>query len=345
MKIEKSKIIKALSYVIDTNTKKDIISLNLVSNIKIEEENISFDLKINNPSLQYKNNLKKACEHYITQKLGFSPKLYINFIYEKIQEDKKGKIKNIIAIASGKGGVGKSTITTNIAVELAQRGYKTALIDADIYGPSIPLMFNVLHEKPVGIKINGKLKIKPVENYGVKLLSIGFFAQINQAVPWRGPMASKALQQLYFDAFWGEIDYMLIDLPPGTGDIHLTMVQSIPLDAAIIVSTPQTVAVADARKGLEMFRMKSINIPVIGLIENMSYFIPDDNKNKKYYIFGKEGVKKLSNETGVKFLGEIPLIEKIRESCDTGIPVTLDEKNILKKYFSNIVDNIIKVES
>jgi ATP-binding protein involved in chromosome partitioning len=258
----------------------------------------------------------------------------------------KGKnipgIKNIIAVASGKGGVGKSTITANLAVSLSKLGYKVGILDADIYGPSIPIMFDVVKERPLSTTIDGRSKMKPVENYGVKVLSIGFFTTPEQAVIWRGPMASKALNQLIFDAAWGNLDYMLIDLPPGTGDIHLSIMQSMPITGAVVVSTPQPVALADARRGIAMFQQENIQVPVLGVIENMAYFTPEEIPDNKYYIFGKEGAKNLSEDLNVSFLGEIPLVQSIREAGDSGRPAALQEGTPLAKAFEKITKEVIK---
>ena len=258
----------------------------------------------------------------------------------------KGKnipgIKNIIAVASGKGGVGKSTITANLAVSLSKLGYKVGILDADIYGPSIPIMFDVVKERPLSTTIDGRSKMKPVENYGVKVLSIGFFTTPEQAVIWRGPMASKALNQLIFDAAWGDLDYMLIDLPPGTGDIHLSIMQSMPITGAVVVSTPQPVALADARRGVAMFQQENIQVPVLGVIENMAYFTPEELPENKYYIFGKEGAKNLSEDLNISFLGEIPLVQSIREAGDSGRPVALQEETPLAKAFEKITKEVIK---
>jgi ATP-binding protein involved in chromosome partitioning len=258
----------------------------------------------------------------------------------------KGKpiagIQNIIAVASGKGGVGKSTITANLAVSLAKMGFKVGILDADIYGPSIPIMFDVENERPLAVNEEGLSKMKPIENYGVKILSIGFFTQPNQAVVWRGPMASKALNQMIFDAHWGALDFMLIDLPPGTGDIHLSIMQSVPITGAVVVSTPQNVALADAKKGVAMFQQESINVPVLGIVENMSYFIPEELPNNKYYIFGKEGAKHLAADLKVPFLGEIPLVQSIREAGDAGRPAALQTATPLEKAFEKLTKNIVQ---
>ena len=258
----------------------------------------------------------------------------------------KGKplpgIQNIIAIASGKGGVGKSTVTANLAVTLAKMGFKVGLLDADIYGPSMPIMFDVTHEKPLAVNIDGKSKMKPVENYGVKLLSIGFFTEPSQAVIWRGPMAAKALNQMIFDAHWGELDFLLIDLPPGTGDIHLSIMQAMPVTGAVVVSTPQEVALADARKGVAMFQQESINVPVLGIIENMAYFTPEELPNNKYYIFGKEGAKNLAEDLKVSFLGEVPLVQSIREAGDVGRPAAMQTASPIEASFEEITRNVVQ---
>ena len=252
-------------------------------------------------------------------------------------------MKNIIAVSSGKGGVGKSTIAANLAVGLSLLGNKVGVIDADIYGPSMHIMFDLEGEKPKAIEINGESKIKPLENHGVKLLSIGFFAKNKQAIVWRGPMASKALNQLIWDAHWGDLDYLIVDLPPGTGDIHLSLVQSVPLTGAIVVSTPQNIALADARKGVNMFRMESIDVPVLGMIENMSYFVSDDNSKNRHYIFGKEGAKGLAEQMGIKLLSEIPLMQSIREAADAGRPAILQDSTLISSSLMKMVTNMVDV--
>jgi ATP-binding protein involved in chromosome partitioning len=251
-------------------------------------------------------------------------------------------VKNIIAVASGKGGVGKSTVAANLAVALAKKGARVGLIDADIYGPSQHIMFGVEDERLFVNERDGKTFMIPVEKFGVHLLSIGFLVDPNKAIPWRGPMASKALKQLFTDADWGELDYMLIDLPPGTGDIHLTLVSAVPVTGAIIVSTPQHVALADAKKGVNMFQLPAINVPVLGLIENMAYFTPEELPDNKYYIFGREGCRKLADEINVPFLGEIPLVQSIREGGDTGIPIALDDDSLVSKAFMEVADQAVR---
>lgn len=347
MSFEEKEILKALSFVLEPDLKKDIVELNLVSNIKSEDNKISFDLQINNPAMHNKKRVIEACELHLSRVLETTIEVEANISPIPKQEEtpKANKIlpnvKNIIAIASGKGGVGKSTVTANLAVALAKKGYKVGLIDADIYGPSMPLMFNVEDEKPMPVKVNGKSMIKPVENYGVKMLSIGFFANTDQAVVWRGPMATKALTQLFTEADWGELDYMLIDLPPGTGDIHLSLVQTVSVTGAIIVSTPQKVALIDARKAIGMFNLKQINVPVLGMIENMAYFTPEELPDNKYYIFGKEGLKDLAEQHNLPLLGQIPLVQSVREAGDAGRPAILQETTPQAIAFNDFADNVI----
>jgi ATP-binding protein involved in chromosome partitioning len=348
MSFLESDIKKALSFVVEPDLKKDIIELNLVSNIKSEGAKVSFDLQINNPAMHNKKRVLEACEIHLNRILETNVELDVNItpIPKEPETPKENKVlpnvKNIIAIASGKGGVGKSTVTANLAIALAQKGYKVGLVDADIYGPSMPLMFNVEGEKPMPTDVNGKSMIKPIESYGVKMLSMGFFADTDQAIVWRGPMATKALSQLFTEADWGELDYMLIDLPPGTGDIHLSLVQTVSVTGAIVVSTPQKVALIDARKAVGMFNMESINVPVIGMIENMSYFTPAELPDNKYYIFGQDGLKSLSEEKDIPLLGEIPLVQSIREAGDAGRPAVLQESTPQAKAFLDFADNVVK---
>ena len=347
MNFDQKDILEALSFVIEPDLKKDIVDLNLVSNVKSEGNKISFDLQINNPAMHNKKRITEACELHLNRVLKTEIELNISItpIPKAPETPKSSKVlpnvKNIIAIASGKGGVGKSTTTANLAVALAQKGYKVGLVDADIYGPSMPLMFNVEDEKPMPIEVNGRNMIKPVESYGVKLLSIGFFANTDQAVVWRGPMATKALTQLFTEANWGELDYMLIDLPPGTGDIHLSLVQTVPVTGAVIVSTPQKMALIDARKAVGMFKLEQINVPVLGMIENMAYFTPAELPNNKYYIFGENGLKDLAAEQNLPLLGEIPLVQSVREAGDAGRPAVLQENTPQAKAFMEFADNVI----
>ncbi|PCJ27637.1 MAG: chromosome partitioning protein [Flavobacteriales bacterium] len=347
MSFTESDIKKALSFVIEPDLKKDIIELNLVSNIKSDGNKITFDLQISNPAMHNKKRVVDACELHLKRILKAEVELDVSITPIPKQPKKPAQnkflpnVKNIIAIASGKGGVGKSTVTANLAIALAQKGYKVGLVDADIYGPSMPLMFGVENERPQPIEIDGKNLITPVESYGVKLLSIGFFADTDQAVVWRGPMATRALTQLFTQANWGELDYMLIDLPPGTGDIHLSLVQTVSVTGAIIVSTPQKVALIDARKAIGMFKMDSINVPVLGMIENMAYFAPEELPENKYYIFGKDGLKKLAQENNLPLLGEIPLVQSIREAGDAGRPAILQETSAQAIAFKDFAENVV----
>lgn len=349
MKLTKDQIKEALSHVSLPNVTQNIIESGAIKNIQIFGTDVEIDVEVQNPTLQYKKKVEvdcmKAIHDYAYEKSVVKVNLIINTPEEttQIKGNVIPNVKNIIAISSGKGGVGKSTITANLAVGLAQLGNKIGIVDADIYGPSMPIMFDLEGSVPQGIDVDGKTKMKPLESYGVKLLSIGFFAQGQQAVVWRGPMASKALNQLIWDAHWGELDYLIVDLPPGTGDIHLSLVQSIPLTGAIVVSTPQQIALADARKGVNMFQMESINVPVLGIIQNMAYFTPQDIPNKKYYIFGKEGVKELSEQMHIELLGEIPLVQSIREAADAGRPAILQKDTEIAKSFIHLAKNVLAV--
>jgi ATP-binding protein involved in chromosome partitioning len=326
----------------------DIVSDNSVLNVVVFNNEILIDININNPSLQAKNNIKSKILKSIKSKFNQKIDIKINF---KLKAEtnktilnlnrKLDNISNILAISSGKGGVGKSTVTANLAISLSQMGFSVGILDADIYGPSIPLMFDIFDSKPLAVNVNGKSKMKPIESFGVKILSIGFFTKLDQAVIWRGPMASKALNQMIFDADWGDLDFLLIDLPPGTGDIHLSIMQSLPISGAVIVSTPQNVALVDARKGISMFNQENINVPVLGIIENMSYFSPLELPDNKYYLFGKEGAKNLSIDLEVPFLGEIPLIQSIRESGDYGRPAALQDETLIQSVFNNISKNML----
>jgi ATP-binding protein involved in chromosome partitioning len=349
MEILEKDILAALSKVADPDKNQDIISLGAVSALKIEGKNVSFKVAIGNAAMHAKKRMIEACEFAINRTVSGDIKVNCEIEVMKKPEEienptnnKLPNIKNFVAVASGKGGVGKSTMTANIAVALAKEGYKVGLVDADIYGPSMPLMFDVQQEKPQGREVDGKQKIVPVESYGVKMLSIGFFADVNQAVIWRGPMATKALQQMIFDADWGELDYLLIDLPPGTGDIHLTLVQALPLTGAVIVSTPQNIALADARKGVNMFKLDTINVPVLGIIENMAWFTPEELPDNKYFIFGKEGAKDLADQLQVPLLGQIPLVQSIRESGDIGRPAVLQESTPVALALKETAKNIVK---
>lgn len=353
MEITTEKVLEALRNVDDPDLKKDIVTLGMVRDIKIEGKNVSFTVVLTTPACPMKDMIQRACVNAIIHFVDKDAKANVTMTADTTsRRTDSGKmlpfVKNVIAVSSGKGGVGKSTIAANLAAGLAKLGAKVGLVDADIYGPSQTIMFDVQNEKPLMHKVNGMDKMIPVESYGVKILSIGFFAGADQAVPWRGPMASRALIQLFSDADWGELDYMIVDLPPGTGDIHLSFVQQVPVTGAVVVSTPQQVALADARKAVAMFRMAQINVPVLGIVENMSYFLPDsqNGESKKgeapIYIFGKDGAKNLAAEIGVPFLGQIPIVQSICESGDAGRPAILQENTTQAVVLMEMVNQIVQ---
>ena len=345
MSFSKEAVLSALGNVIEPDLKKDIVSLGLVKDIQIDGKKIKFTVELSNPAMHSKKRMEEAISFQIKRVLGEEVEMDINLKgIEKKGDPSLRKIlpgvKNIIAVASGKGGVGKSTIAANLAVGLSKKGYKVGLIDADVYGPSAPTMFDLTQQKPLAVTVEGKEYIEPIEAYGVKVLSIGFFIQGDEAIIWRGAMATKAINQLLTDAWWGDLDYMVIDLPPGTGDVHLTFVQTIPITGAVIVSTPQEVALADARKGVNMFKQDNINVPVLGIVENMAYFTPDELPDNKYYIFGKDGARHLAENLNVSLLGQIPLVQSIRESGDAGRPAILQSGTISSNAFEEMVSKI-----
>lgn len=329
MSFTQADILKALSTVEDPDFKKDLVSLGMIKDVTVSPEKVSFTVVLTTPACPLKEKIRQDCEDAVDKVVG--PNVAIDIKMTSTVTTLRNNapllpgVKNIIAIASGKGGVGKSTVTTNLAVALAQSGAKVGLIDADISGPSIPVMFNCEFEQPSVKQVNGKNIIIPIEQYGVKLISIGFLTPPDSAVVWRGPMASAALKQFFSDADWGELDYLLIDLPPGTSDIHLTLVQTVPVTGAVIVTTPQKVALADANKGMSMFRQQQINVPILGVIENMAYFTPEELPDNKYYIFGKGGGQNLAEKYNVPLLGQVPLVQSVRESGDSGLPAVLKE--------------------
>ncbi|EAQ42917.1 MULTISPECIES: Mrp/NBP35 family ATP-binding protein [unclassified Polaribacter] len=350
MSFKKQDIYSALETITAPGEGKSLIENNNVTNVVIFGDEVNVDVTISNPTLQAKKKIESEITKAIKTNVSEKIEVKINLKVEKPVEKKdpnliRGKeipnIKNIIAVASGKGGVGKSTITANTAISLAKMGFSVGVLDADVYGPSQHIMFDVEKERPLSVNVDGRSKMKPVENYGVKLLSLGFFTNPDQAVIWRGPMASKALNQLIFDAAWGELDFLLIDLPPGTGDVHLSIVQALPINGAVVVSTPQNIALADAKKGVAMFQQDSIKVPVLGIIENMAYFTPEELPDNKYYIFGKDGAKNLAEDINTKFLGEVPLVQSIRESGDVGHPVALQEGTVLETAFSDITKEMV----
>ena len=350
MKISKESVVEVLKKINSPGSDIDLISSESVTNIQIFGNQIDIDIKISNPTLQARKNLELEVVKAIHSKILIELKVKINFSVDsskiKASQVIKGKpipgIDSIIAIASGKGGVGKSTVTANIAVTLSKMGFKVGILDADIYGPSMPIMFDIEGEKPLAKEVNGKSKMQPIESYGVKILSIGFFTKPDQAVIWRGPMASKALNQLIFDSVWGDLDFLLIDLPPGTGDIHLSIIQSLPISGAVVISTPQQIALADARKGIAMFQQETIKIPVLGIIENMAYFTPKELPDAKYYIFGKDGAKQLSESKKIPFLGSLPLLQSVREASDFGRPAALQDNSFVADSFVSVTQQVVR---
>lgn len=340
--ITREKVLDALRNVEDPDLKKDLVTLNMIENLVIEGNKVSFSVVLTTPACPMKEMLENACRNAVKYFVSQDAEINIHMTSRVTSPVKQfsPNIKNIIAVSSGKGGVGKSTVAANLAIGLSLNGAKVGLIDADIYGPSVPIMFGVQDEKPLASEVNGKTLIEPIEKYGIKMLSLGFFTDPDQPVPWRGPMASNAVKQLFNDADWGELDYLVVDLPPGTGDIHITITQGYPISGAVIVTTPQQVAVADTAKGLGMFMMNSINVPVLGVVENMSYFTPAELPDNKYYIFGKEGGKKMAEKYKVPFLGEIPLVQSVSEAGDGGRPIALDDNSIMSKVFIDLAQKV-----
>lgn len=341
----KDQIIAALSHVNDPDLKKDLVTLNMIEEIHIKGKTVKFKLVLTTPACPLKNQMKQACIDAIHQYVNKAVNVEIELTsrvtsIRKDTEELLKDVKNIIAIGSGKGGVGKSTISVNLAVSLAKTGARVGLLDADIYGPSIPIMFGLQNEHPESFDKDGKIRIIPFEKFGLKLLSIGFFVDQSKALIWRGPMASSALKQLFTDVEWGALDYLILDLPPGTGDIPLTLIQNFPLTGAIIVSTPQEVAISDVRKAADMFRNDHIRIPLIGLVENMSYFSPPDSPEKKYFIFGQSGCKKFAGELNIPLLGQIPIVPEITESGDSGRPIASDDHSPVTQAFDKLAEAV-----
>ncbi len=338
MKITKERVIQSLKKVLDPDIKKDLVTLQMIENVQVEGKRIAFKVVLTTPACPLQEKIRKDCENTLKKDLGEDIDIAIQMTSNVTTIRNNGPVlpgvKNIIAIASGKGGVGKSTVTSNLAIALSRLGADVGLIDADIFGPSQPTMFNCEHEKPEVIQKDGKNRLVPIEQYGVKLMSIGFLAAPDEAVIWRGPMASSALRQFIADAEWGALDYLLIDLPPGTSDIHLTLVQAVPVTGALIVTTPQKVALTDAQKGIAMFRQPQINVPVLGLIENMAYFTPPELPDKKYFIFGEGGGERLAKKYEVPLLGQLPIEPTLRESGDSGYPSALKDDDVAEKFQS-----------
>jgi ATP-binding protein involved in chromosome partitioning len=343
MSITKEAVLKALGTVQEPDLKKDLVTLNMVTDVAVNGNKISFTVVLTTPACPLKELIRNSCIEAVKKHVGADAEVTVNLTADvtstRLNTPLLPGVKNIIAIASGKGGVGKSTVTSNLAIALTKAGAKVGLIDADISGPSIPVMFNVEDERPRVIQENGKTLILPIIQYGIKLISIGFLAAADAAVVWRGPMASSALKQFISDCDWGELDYLLIDLPPGTSDIHLTLVQTVPVTGALIVTTPQKVALADAQKALSMFSQPQIKVPVLGVVENMAYFTPKELPGNKYYIFGQNGGKELAEKNNVEFLGQIPLVQSIRESGDAGKPAVMND-DVTAEAFTSLAENL-----
>lgn len=344
----KEKILEALGNVQEPDLGKDLVTLNMVQDVEIEGNYVSFTVVLTTPACPMKDMIKNACINAIHLLVNKEATVNVKFTANtSTKRTDTGavlpKVKNIIAVVSGKGGVGKSTVAANLALALSQGGAKVGLMDADIYGPSVPIMFGVRGERPMMMEVGeDKAMITPVEKYGIKLMSIGLLVDEKNAVVWRGPMASSAIRQFVTDVYWDELDYLIVDMPPGTGDIHLTLMQTVPVTGAVIVTTPQDVALADARKGIAMFGQAQMNVPVIGLVENMSYFTPAELPGNKYYIFGKDGGKRLADEYDIPFLGQIPLVQGIREGGDTGVPVMVGEEEITKNAFRDFASVVVR---
>ena len=348
MTLSKQDIQAALQTITLPGEGKSLMESGAIKNIVVFGDEVVLDLTLQNPSLQARKKLEVEILKCIHKEVHPKAKIKTNITVQAPPKNEpiKGQpipgIDNIVAISSGKGGVGKSTVTANLAVTLAKMGFSVGVLDADIYGPSIPTMLDMEGARPLSVNVDGKSKMEPIENYGVKVLSIGFFTQPDQAVIWRGPMAAKALNQMIFDAAWGQLDFLLIDLPPGTGDIHLSIVQSLPINGAVVVSTPQNIALADAKKGIAMFQQDNINVPVLGIVENMAYFTPEVLPNNKYYLFGREGAKNLAEDKQVPFLGEVPIVQSIREAGDVGRPAALQDKTQVSEAFEVVTRNVVE---
>lgn len=341
------KVLQALSHVQEPDLGKDIVTLNMVKDIEIEGNYIAFTVVLTTPACPLKDMIKNACINAVHLMVNKDATVNVKFTSNTTTKRSDPgtvlpQVKNIIAVVSGKGGVGKSTVAANLALGLSKGGAKVGLMDADIYGPSVPIMFGVRGERPMMVEIKGKGMIVPLEKYGIKLISIGLLVDEKNAVVWRGPMASSAIRQFVTDVYWDELDYLVVDMPPGTGDIHLTLMQTVPVTGSVIVTTPQDVALADAKKGIAMFSQAQLNVPVIGLVENMSYFTPAELPDHKYYIFGKEGGKRLAEEYDLPFLGQIPLVQSIREGGDKGVPIMLGSDEITKKAFEEFAGHVVR---
>ena len=344
--ISKEQVLKALGTVQEPDLGKDLVTLNMVHDVEIDGKNISFTVVLTTPACPLKELIERDCIKAIHEHVDADANVTVKMT-SNVNTNRKDNIvlpgvKNIIMVASGKGGVGKSTVSVNLALGLAQEGASVGLLDADIYGPSVPIMLGIRDERPKMMDVNGKGMIVPIERYDIKAMSIGLLVDEKQAVIWRGPMASSALKQFISDVYWGELDYLIIDLPPGTGDVHLTLVQAVPVTGAVIVSTPQAVAAADAKKAIMMFKQPQINVPILGIVENMAYFTPAELPENKYYIFGKGGAAQMADQFDLPFLGEIPLVQSIREGGDKGIPAVLDDESITQNIFEQLAQNVAR---
>ncbi|MBC7509821.1 MAG: Mrp/NBP35 family ATP-binding protein [Ferruginibacter sp.] len=340
----KNDILQALSNVQEPDLGKDLVTLDMVKDIAINGNEVSFTVVLTTPACPLKDLIMNACINAVKLLVNKEAIVKVNFTSNTSSNRKDAKtvlkgVKNIIAVVSGKGGVGKSTVASNFALALAQSGASVGLMDADIYGPSQHIMFGVRGERPLMRDVDGKGWIVPIEKFGIKMMSIGLLVDEKQAVVWRGPMVSSAIRQFVSDVDWGELDYLIIDMPPGTGDIHLTVVQTVPVTGVIVVTTPQTVALADAKKGIAMFGQAQLKVPIIGLVENMSYFTPIELPENKYYLFGKNGGKNLAEEFDIPFLGQIPIVQAIREGGDIGVPIMVSDDELTKKAFHDFAAN------
>ncbi len=342
-----AEVLKALSNVQEPDLGKDLVTLNMIQDLKVEGNNVSFTIVLTTPACPMKDMMKNACENAIKLLVNNEAIIVVGFTsntttIRKTDDKILSKVKNIIAVVSGKGGVGKSTVSANLALALAEGGAKVGLMDADIYGPSVPIMFGVRGQRPLMRDSNGEGIILPIDKFGISLMSIGLLVDEKDAVVWRGPMASSAIRQFITDVDWGELDYLVIDMPPGTGDIHLTIMQTVPVTGVVIVTTPQNVALADAKKAIAMFGQANVKVPVIGLIENMAYFTPEELPNNKYYLFGKDGGKNLAAEYDLPFLGQVPLVQSIREGGDAGVPAMVGEDEVSKAALRSVVSQAVR---
>ena len=345
--ITEEAVLKALTNVDDPDLGKDLVTLNMIKDIKIDGLAVSFTVELTTPACPMKEMIRSACVNAVRIFVNKEAEVTVNMTARVNSNRKDGgavlpNVKNIIAVASGKGGVGKSTVSTNLALALAQEGAKVGILDADIYGPSVPMMFGIQGERPMMRNVGEKGMIEPIERFGIRVMSIGLLVDEKQAVLWRGPMATSALRQFISDVYWDELDYLILDLPPGTGDIHLTLVQTVPVTGVVVVTTPQAVAMADAKKAMMMFKQGQINVPILGVVENMAYFTPAELPENKYYIFGKDGGKQLAEQFEVPFLGEVPIVQSIREGGDRGIPAVLNDDAASKDAFLHIAAEVAR---